>query len=207
MFIPWKFVYYRLYGNPLCDDPNSILSSQLKLKYCIDSNQTISDDSGTSNGAGCGSCTSPQMAVQDSSGKCRCAQPIQMTLRLKSPSFSFFNRFKAEFFNLVTSVLGLTSSQVQIVSSTWEVGPRLKVVMYLFPLSTTFNTTEYERLFDLVANWNLSAGTEWALSVVGPYELLNFSEGEHHPQQTLLQIPNNKLFIIFDVCSQNPKSL
>lgn len=175
---------HRLYGNPLCDDPNSVLSSQLKLKYCIDTNQSVTDSSGSSSGAACGSCTSPQMAVQDLSGKCRCAQPIQMTLRLKSPSFSFFDRFKAEFFNLVTSVLGLTSSQVQLKSSTWEAGPRLRVLMYLFPLNETFDATEYQRLFSLVANWNLSAGTEWALSVLGPYELLNFAEGEQQTNPT-----------------------
>lgn len=102
-----------------------------------------------------------------------------MDLRLKSPSFTFFDSFQNEFSSLVTGVLQLNESQVHIGQFEWQPGPRLHMLVYLFPVNATFDPTEYERLFKIVANWELSAGSEWSLSVIGPYELLNFSECKH----------------------------
>lgn len=124
------------------------------------------------------------MAVVDAPGKCRCATPIELQIRLKSPSFSFFERFKNEFYGLVTKQLNLTDSQVHLGKYEWQAGPRLFMLMYLFPVNQTFDPTEYERLFKFVANWDMSADADWALSVIGPYELLSFREGIHiQPRQ------------------------
>lgn len=165
----------RLDGNPVCD-PNGILKPSLIIEFCILNNQTVTDS--TTNGVpSCTKCDSPNMSVQDPSGKCRCAQPIQLDLRLKSPSFSFFDQFRAQFLNLVMSRLNLTASQVQLQSWNWEAGPRLHIQLFLFPTNSTFDPSEYQNLFNTIANWDLSAGEAWSLSVLGPYELLVFQEG------------------------------
>lgn len=165
----------RLFGNPICENAN-YLADNYRLKYCVEqSNQTVRDLA-TGSTAGCAQCDLPQMAVLESSGKCRCAKPIEMDIRLKSPSFTFFSRFKNEFYSLVTNVLRISESHLQIGVLEWQPGPRLFMVIYIFPLNETFSRTEYERIFKIVANWEMSAGSEWSLSVIGPYELLYFTE-------------------------------
>ncbi|KAG0578397.1 hypothetical protein KC19_4G019500 [Ceratodon purpureus] len=167
----------RLSGNPICD--KNLIPDRLLLKFCFDmGNQSQGHDtsSGNLDVSSCAHCDLPNMAVLDPPGKCRCARPIQLDLRLKSPSFSFFNRFQNEFYSLVTRVLKLNDSQVHIGKLEWQAGPRLHMLIYLFPVNATFDQNEYQRLFKIVANWDLSAGSEWALSVIGPYELLSFSE-------------------------------
>ena len=173
----WEPNCNRLSGNPICTQ--NLLSNQLVLKYCLDvGDQSQSDTSAGGNSASaCTHCGLPNMAVLDPPGTCRCATPIQVDMRLKSPSFTFFDRFQNEFYSLVTSALQLNQSQVQIGQLQWQPGPRLYILLYLFPTNSTFDPSEYDRLFKIVANWDLSAGSEWSLSVIGPYELLSFSEG------------------------------
>nr|APU94835.1 leucine-rich repeat receptor-like protein kinase [Pohlia nutans] len=177
-------VTLRLSGNPICTE--NFIPDRLQLKYCIDHGNETVDDSSGSVGNACASCKAPSMAVLDSpQGQCRCATPIELEIRLKSPSFSFFNRFQNEFYSLVTSVLHLNDSQVHLGKLEWQPGPRLYMLMYLFPaVNATFDSSEYNRLFQIVANWQLSAGTEWALSVIGPYELLSFSEVAKAPSKS-----------------------
>ena len=172
--------------NPIC--------SALLLKFCYDlGNQ--SQDASSNLLPSCAHCDLPNMAVLDPPGHCRCATPIQLALRLKSPSFSFFDRFQSEFFSLVTTVLLLNQSQVQISQQEWQPGPRLYMLMYLYPVNATFDPTEYQRLFKIVANWELSSNSEWSLSVIGPYELLSFNEG--NTSQKCLRKRKNKCFSFF----------
>lgn len=166
----------RISGNPICDATN--IADKYRLKYCFEQGNHTVGDHASGGLAGCAKCDPPQVSVLESSGKCRCAQPIRMDHRLKSPSFTFFDRFRHEFFSLVSTMLNLSDSQVSIRELDWQAGPRLHILLFLFPLSTTFDDEEYERIFDTVASWEMSAVTEWKLSVIGPYDLLEFHKGE-----------------------------
>nr|XP_024391349.1 probable LRR receptor-like serine/threonine-protein kinase At1g06840 [Physcomitrium patens] len=169
----------RISGNPICDATN--IADKYRLKYCFEQGNHTVGDHASGGLAGCAKCDPPQVSVLESSGKCRCAQPIRMDLRLKSPSFTFFDRFRHEFFSLVYTMLNLSDSQVSIRELDWQAGPRLHILLFLFPLSTTFDDEEYERIFDTVASWEMSAVTEWKLSVIGPYDLLEFHKVQEGP--------------------------
>jgi hypothetical protein len=116
--------------------------------------------------------------VDVASQVCQCAQPIPVVIRLKSPGFSFFDRFTQTLISLLEGALNLSASQVQIQSSDWDaVGERLTLNLLLFPPNSTFSSIEIINICNIFSNFNLSSSSNWSLSVVGPYELLNCNTG------------------------------
>jgi hypothetical protein len=158
----------------------SILAITVNLKVCTSydgikvlQNNTSSSNSQTST---CHSCSLPSMPVVDvASQVCRCAQPIPVVIRLKSPGFSFFDRFTQNLTSLLEGAL-ISVSQVQIQSSYWDAaGERLTLNLLLFPPNSTFNSSEVNNLAFIFSTFILSNSSNWSLSVVGPYDLLNFN--------------------------------
>jgi hypothetical protein len=129
--------------------------------------------------------------VDVASQVCQCAQPILVVIRLKSPGFSFFDRFTQDLISLLEGALNISASQVQIQSSDWEaVGERLIVNLLLFPPNSTFSSIEISNLQNIFSNFTLSSSPNWSLSVVGPYELLNFIAGWFSLSSSFLLIHN-----------------
>jgi hypothetical protein len=129
--------------------------------------------------------------VDVASQVCQCAQPIPVVIRLKSPGFSFFDRFTQTLISLLEGVLDISASQVQIQSSDWDaVGERLTLNLLLFPPNSTFSSIEFDNLYNIFSTFILSSGSNWSLSVVGPYELLNFNSGWFSFSSSVLLIHN-----------------
>lgn len=108
------------------------------------------------------------------SSDCFCAAPFGIGMRLRSPSFSDFLPYKDEFIAYITSNLGWDIPQFQIDSIAWQLGPRLRMYLKVFPkLSNTtdhFNETEVQRIANTFATFAI-AGNDF----FGPYDLLNFT--------------------------------
>ncbi|KAL8141442.1 hypothetical protein V2J09_007463 [Rumex salicifolius] len=107
---------------------------------------------------------------------CYCAAPLVIYYRLKSPIFSDFRPYQLSFEEYITSGIDLNEDQLNISSTLWEEGPRLKMVLKLFPVydNTTqehlFNWSEVIRIWDRFADWEIAENETF-----GPYELLDFS--------------------------------
>jgi hypothetical protein len=159
----------------------SILAPSLYLEVCVESDTTTilqGSNSLTSN-LTCPSCPAPNMPVIGGAhGVCQCATPIAVVMRLKSPAFTFFDRFEQEFLSLVSSALSISLSQLEMWQLNWDAaGKRLEMTLLIFPLNSTFEPAEFQSVYNEFSNWNLSQGSNWSLSVIGPYELIMFNAG------------------------------
>lgn len=168
----------RLAGNQkVC----SILAPSLYLEVCMESDTTtiLQDSSSLTSNLTCPSCPPPNMPVIGGPhGVCQCATPIAVVIRLKSPAFTFFDHFEQEFFSLVSSALSISLSQLEMWQSNWDAaGKRLEMTLLIFPLNSTFDTAEFQSVYNEFASWDLSQGSNWSLSVIGPYELIMFNTG------------------------------
>ncbi|KAF6164783.1 hypothetical protein GIB67_011173 [Kingdonia uniflora] len=164
-----------LHGNSVCTDANGLKVMQ----YC---GSDVKDDwrprSSNNSEGGC-----PMQAcpienffeyVPASPVPCFCAAPIRIGYRLKSPSISDFPPYTDLFEVYITSALSMDLYQLSIDSFKWEVGPRLRMYLKIFPMfnnrSSTFNESEVKRLDDIFTKWTLARS-----NLFGPYELLNFT--------------------------------
>ncbi len=167
---------YRLAGNQeLC----SILATTISLKVCTyyDGITVLQGNTSSSNSqapnSSCHSCSPPSMPVANQ--VCQCAQPIPVVIQLKSPGFSFFEPFEQI---LISLLEGPLNTQVQIQNPNWDTaGESLRLNLLLFPPNSTFNLSEISNLCNIFSNFALSNSSNWSLSPVGPYELLDCNAG------------------------------
>lgn len=111
--------------------------------------------------------------VPSSPVACFCAAPLRIGYRLKSPSFSYFPPYLSAFENYLTTSLNLEIYQLSIDSYIWEVGPRVRMYLKLFPVVSnghTFKASEIQRIKHIFASWTFPPN-----DLFGPYELLNFT--------------------------------
>src|SRR5262249_45134971 len=112
--------------------------------------------------------------VPESPKPCFCAVPIGINYRLKSPGFSYFSPYVSPFKRYLTSSLGMQSYQLFIDTFAWEVGPRLRMYLKLFPVydghSSIFNKTEVERIIENFVSYQIPPD-----DLFGCYEPLSFS--------------------------------
>ncbi|KAJ7528190.1 hypothetical protein O6H91_16G088600 [Diphasiastrum complanatum] len=167
-----------LYGNPICQNPLPEI-----FLVCAPNNFTTLSVADTTN-APVSSCQSqtcspgvdelvPGLATQQ--GLCRCASPIQVDYRLKSPGFTFFEPYKQEFNTYISGGLNLTLVQVDVANYSWEPGPRLRIHLKLFPVVADqsirmFNLSEMRRLYQTFTGWKIPDNLDF-----GPYEVLGFT--------------------------------
>lgn len=162
----------RLGGNPVCSNANATNIAQ----FCISQDQADGQLQNSANA----SCRVDNCPADDnyehipaSPGDCRCASPLRIGYRLKSPSFSYFPPYVHPFENYLSDSLKLESYQVSIDSFSWEAGPRLRMYLKIFPTVSNrsyFNPTEVQRIRDKFASWSFPP-----TDLFGPYELLNFT--------------------------------
>ncbi|KAF6168639.1 hypothetical protein GIB67_005251 [Kingdonia uniflora] len=164
-----------LHGNSVCTDANVLKVMQ----YC---GSDVKDDwrPGSSNNSE-GGCPMQACPIENffeyvsaSPVPCFCAAPIRIGYRLKSPSISDFPPYTDLFEVYITSALSMDLYQLSIDSFKWEVGPRLRMYLKIFPMfnnrSSTFNESEVKRLDDIFTKWTLARS-----NLFGPYELQNFT--------------------------------
>lgn len=170
----WMFVFlnFRLYGNPACSN-NSLVD------FCGSESEDIIDIP-TNNTLGCSGPICPP-SYECYSAKCPsscvCSAPLLVGYRLKSPGFSRFSPYQRMFEEYLTNGLKLHLEQLDIGSSVWEKGPRLRMNLKLFPLyvadsnnSQIFNDSELLRIVSKFTNWKIQDS-----DIFGPYELLSLT--------------------------------
>ncbi|XP_006842574.2 probable LRR receptor-like serine/threonine-protein kinase At1g06840 isoform X1 [Amborella trichopoda] len=166
-------VTIELQGNPVCTNSNRLSISH----FCVSQAQR-NDEKNSNEQIGCPPHACPTESnfeyVPESPVPCFCAAPIEVGYRLKSPGISSFSPYETYFETYITSGLNLASYQLDIDSYFWEHGPRLRMLLKLFPQfdnhSNTFNLSEVRRIQELFTGWTIHHS-----DVFGPYELLNFT--------------------------------
>ncbi|KAK4268380.1 hypothetical protein QN277_025047 [Acacia crassicarpa] len=166
-------VTLRLAGNPICKDSNIQNIGQ----YCA--SEGVESEKSMNSTTACPAQACPvddfYEYVPDPPVACYCAAPLRIGYRLKSPSFSYFSPYRIYFELYLTQTLHLDRHQVWIDSIAWEVGPRLRMYLKLYPNyndshSNKFNTSEVRRIQGQFGSWNFPR-----TDLFGPYELLNFT--------------------------------
>ncbi|XP_030543829.1 probable LRR receptor-like serine/threonine-protein kinase At1g06840 isoform X2 [Rhodamnia argentea] len=184
---PPENVSLRLGGNPVCSKRNITNISQ----FCANEG---GDDGTRGNSVNSTNCLTQACPTDNffeyvpaSPVQCFCASPLRIGYRLKSPSFSYFPPYEDSFEVYVTSYLNMELYQLHIDSYAWEVGPRMRMYLKLFPVvngPTTFNASEVQRIRGIFTSWKFPGD-----DLFGPYELLNFTL--LGPYSTMI-LPNQK---------------
>ncbi|GKV02972.1 hypothetical protein SLEP1_g15343 [Rubroshorea leprosula] len=169
-------VTIRLYGNPVCGGGNALNTAQ----FCGPSNGDVEPSGSSSNSTD--SC--PPQSCPTSEGyaylsgspvHCFCALPLEVLIRLRSPSFADFRPYIYGYKGSMTSFLELDQYQLVIDPYIWEQGHRLSMFLKFFPQANendthTFNSSEVQRLVNLIATYSVPFD-----DISGPYELFNFT--------------------------------
>ncbi|OWM81597.1 hypothetical protein CDL15_Pgr007635 [Punica granatum] len=154
---PPENVTLRLGGNPVCSNANVPNIAQ----FCI--SQTQGDEqlpNSTNSTCPVYSCPTDNNYeyVPVSPVPCFCAAPLRIGYRLKSPSVSYFPPYIDLFETYLTSSLKLERYQLSIDSFSWEVGPRLRMYLKIFPPVSNqlhyFNATEVQRIRRIYTSWD-----------------------------------------------------
>ncbi|XP_028752820.1 probable LRR receptor-like serine/threonine-protein kinase At1g06840 isoform X2 [Neltuma alba] len=160
-----------LEGNPLC-------SNESLAQFCgLEANNTDTMVSPYFNGSCFSQACPPPFEYSPSSPvKCFCAAPLIVDYRLKSPGISAFPSYIDLFENYLTNGLNLFIYQLYIDTYFWEEGPRLRMLLKLYPVydaqnqsSHIFNRSEVLRLRGMFTAWSVPDN-----DIFGPYELLGF---------------------------------
>jgi hypothetical protein len=168
------FIFGRLHGNPVCGKTSGARITNLCQPQSVNQ-QTLKPEQNSK--LNCGPCPTDRNYEYNPSSPipCFCAVPLGVGLRLKSPGITDFFPYEDAFDINLTSLLQLFLYQLNIDQYVWEVGPRLKMHMKLFPSNTSlFNISEVVRLRHVLAGWEITLS-----DVFGPYELLNFTLGSY----------------------------
>ena len=158
----------RLQGNPICVNANLV-------QFCGSQKENDSNNqSSTNSNIECQVQSCPYEYVPASPVPCFCAAPLFVNYRLKSPGFSDFLPYRDRFHVGLASNLKLNVYQLDIYYFEWEVGPRLRMDLKIFPIfdnnSHFFNGTEVLRIRSKFTEWKITDS-----AVFGPYEILNFT--------------------------------
>jgi serine/threonine protein kinase len=147
------------YTNPWCVPGNT--SGVLEV------GQTINLTSANSQ---CSPCNSPYEIVPSvAPDDCRCAAPVIVKYRLKSPGFLVFDLYEQDFIIYIASGLNLLVDQVAIQDYQYQPGPRIAITILLFPAGPVFNDTELNTLYYDFTDWQIPDS-----SLFGPYELIQY---------------------------------
>ncbi|KAG8633649.1 hypothetical protein MANES_18G125500v8 [Manihot esculenta] len=162
-------VSLRLQGNPVCSNSNLV-------QFCGSHNEDLYKQGWTNTTDNCHIQSCPYVYSPTSPVNCFCAAPLYVGYRLKSPGFSNFQPYRDAFEKHLASGLNLELYQLYIENFQWEVGPRLRMQLQLFPIydasnksSHVFNTSEVLRIMSKLTGWDIPDN-----DIFGPYELLYF---------------------------------
>lgn len=160
-----------LAGNPAaCSGPNPAASNPLCVPTEVGGFLGANNGQGSQANSQCSPCNSPYILVPSTDpSKCRCAEPITVQYRLKSPGFLVFDLYEEAFRIYMSSGLNLAEAQVQIQDYQYEPGHRVAISLWLFPTGLKFEDAEVAALYKDFANWLIPDS-----SIFGPYELIQF---------------------------------
>ncbi|MCO5555979.1 hypothetical protein L7F22_009523 [Adiantum nelumboides] len=172
-------VTLRLFGNPVC---NNLSPPASQPNICIAFNGTATNVSASTTAVSTNLTCTSEISCDTSrneeivyglllQGVCRCAYPLNVGYRLKSPGFAIFTPYEDGFQIYLSSGLNLSDYQVNVSSYNWEPGPRLAMGIKLFPNSSTsqFTDAEVQHLYDTFSTWKIPDNDTF-----GPYEVLSF---------------------------------
>ncbi|MCO5580428.1 hypothetical protein L7F22_034294 [Adiantum nelumboides] len=174
-FRPNLFVWLHA-NSAICRTNDTLIHRLCKLHHDIslgESKQSDNSYSPSCDPMTCSSGEEPIPAVFYSQGLCRCAMPIVVGYRLKSPSFAFFTPFIKGYEEWIASGLLLSPDQVHLNSFTKESGPRFSTILKIFPAvdgPRIFTETELLRIFSIFSGWKMPPNDFY-----GPQELLSFN--------------------------------
>ncbi|MCO5578110.1 hypothetical protein L7F22_031948 [Adiantum nelumboides] len=174
-FRPNLFVWLHA-NSAICRTNDTLIHRLCKLHHDIslgESKQADNSYSPSCDPMTCSSGEEPIPAVFYSQGLCRCAMPIVVGYRLKSPSFAFFTPFIKGYEEWIASGLLLSPDQVHLNSFTKESGPRFSTILKIFPAvdgPRIFTETELLRIFSIFSGWKMPPNDFY-----GPQELLSFN--------------------------------
>lgn len=102
---------------------------------------------------------------------CRCVYPLTVHYRLKSPSFAIYQPYETAFQSYLSASTNLANYQVNASVFKWEPGPRLSLIIKLFPSNDTVQFSDWDvlRLYNQFATWNFPDNKTF-----GPYEMIAF---------------------------------
>ncbi|KAG0582214.1 hypothetical protein KC19_3G043100 [Ceratodon purpureus] len=173
-----------LTGNPSMCGSNGIIPAPTQLSVCQGSNSVLQQGVSYGSDAPKGtavcpsSCEYPALLVEANNLTCWCATPITVQIRLKSPSFTYFDPGYLTYFQgLAARALSISTYQVRASNTTRTPGLFSQdITLLIFPpaKSASFNESAYDAVYLQFASWRVSAGEEWSFSIVGPYDFLDF---------------------------------
>lgn len=163
------YFHFRLQGNPICREENTNL-----VQFCGIQNDDNNDELNMTNSISqCDSVCPPSYESWSLPPMpCFCAAPLIIGYRLKSPGFTYFEPYRHNFEDYLSSGLSLYPYQLQINNVLWQEGPRLAMKLKIFPVNDShlFNKTELVRIKNMFTGWKIKDS-----GLFGPYELLNFT--------------------------------
>ncbi|OMP09234.1 hypothetical protein COLO4_05673 [Corchorus olitorius] len=186
---PSSNVTVRLDGNPICTSAN-LLNKTLfcTINEAPGSVDDFTPGSSSNSNGNCPSCFTADFyeLVPDAPVSCFCAVPLQVVLRLRSPTISDFVPYINFYREYVTSKLGLITYQLFVRSYEWEPGPRLRLYIKIFPpysnYTGRFNQSEVIRITGLIATFQIPTS-----DIYGPHEVIGFPFGPY----TILDLPTS----------------
>ena len=137
-----------------------------------DSVETKINSSVSNSGCSHQTCPAYYENILSSPGYCVCAAPLGVWMRLRSPSFSDFPLYMGQFQTYIGGGLNFSSDQIVVDPFFWEEGPRIRLLVKVFPPSNSsslFNTSELDRVMNIFARFLFVSS-----DVFGPYDLLSF---------------------------------
>ncbi|OMP08585.1 hypothetical protein CCACVL1_01105 [Corchorus capsularis] len=188
---PPSNVTVRLDGNPVCTTENLLDKTLFCTTNGDGSVENLSPGSQSTSNNSCSLCPTGDHfeLVPDSPSPCFCAIPLEVVLRLRSPTISDFSTYINSYQQDLATQLGLSPYQLFVRLYEWEqAGPRLWLYVKIFPpyskYTGRFNQSEVIRITGLFATFQISPK-----DIYGPLELIEFPVG---PYTDVLQTLNSK---------------
>ncbi|XP_030482543.2 probable LRR receptor-like serine/threonine-protein kinase At5g37450 [Cannabis sativa] len=172
---PPSNVTIMLQGNPICTRANE----QDIVRFCGQEEKEL-DEPPRNSSSSLDECK-PQSCpkkfyeyVPNSPTPCFCAAPMGVGIRLRSPSIWDFRPYVGQFQKYMADNLLVEPYQLDLGSFIWQEGPRLLMLLKVFPQynnnSNELNTSELQRVMNTFATFAFPSN-----DIFGPYDLLNFT--------------------------------
>ncbi|KAI5065036.1 hypothetical protein GOP47_0019731 [Adiantum capillus-veneris] len=172
-FLDITNVTLRLSGNPVCNGPSA------PSKFCGNTNTSINTIPTTPlmippacSASSCDSSSNQELNYGLLAlNVCKCAYPLTVRYRLKSPSFAIYQPYESILLTHLSNGSNLSNYQTNLSDFAWEPGPRLSLIVKLFPSQNTseFNKSEVTRLYNQYSTWSFPINR-----ILGPYEMISF---------------------------------
>ncbi|PON60517.1 GPCR kinase [Parasponia andersonii] len=189
---PPQNVTILLHGNPVCTRANELGIVQ----FCGQEDRDLEESSGNSSSSPSDClaqfCPISYEHVPESPIPCSCAAPLGIGMRLRSPSISDFRPYIGQFQKYMAGSIGVDLYQVVVDSFIWQEGPRLLMLLKVFPEysnnTNVLNGSELQRLMNEFATFAFNSSP-----IFGPYDLINFTLGEPYGNVIIVTLSGSRM--------------